>query len=173
MCSPESKDHPNATNVFIEAIFFILLLFIGEMKALNGGISQNGSTVWKTAPFPVFLLLFLWKPLSMCHYTHTYNTKHTHIRSFPFHGKARWSSRAFFGLNTHTEDYFFLMDIMRPLAHYSNDVSVLGLFHLSDSDLPALCDLFSLHRGFLWLKLSKSLDLVHLVPRHRLTESHA
>lgn len=59
MCSPERKDHENGKNVFKEAIFLVLLLFIGEMKALKDGISQNGATVWKTAPFPVFLLLVL------------------------------------------------------------------------------------------------------------------
>jgi len=43
--------------LFKEAIIFVLLLFIEEMKALNDEISQNGATVWKTALFPVLLLL--------------------------------------------------------------------------------------------------------------------
>lgn len=112
-------------------------------------------------------------------HTHTlYNTKHTLIRSFPFHGKARWSSWAFFwSKHTHTEGYLF---IFFPNVHHATISSLQrwchcfwGWFHLSDSDLPVLCDLFSLHRGFLWLMLSKSSDLVHLAPRHRLTESHA
>lgn len=59
MSSPEREDHENLRDVFKEAIYFALLLFIGEMKALKDEISQNGATVWKTAQFPVLLLLFL------------------------------------------------------------------------------------------------------------------
>lgn len=81
MCSPEREDHENIKDVFKEAIRFVLLLFIGEMKALNDEISQNGATVWKTAQFPVLLLLSVKDIIYVPLYTHIHyiiQNTHTH-----------------------------------------------------------------------------------------------